>query len=164
MNTDLPVYNCSRVVLLDADDRALLLEHVIGAGPGTVWVPPGGGVERGESLEEAARRELWEETGLRVEAIGPLLWIRNSVWPFTERQLTTVVEHYFLCRVDKHDVGEHLNIDEAERASVLNYKWWRLSEIEKSHSLFGPRRLGALLKPVLDGHLPAEPIQIETGG
>jgi 8-oxo-dGTP diphosphatase len=33
----------------------------------TFWVPPGGGVEFGESLEEALKREFVEETGLIIQ-------------------------------------------------------------------------------------------------
>ena len=50
-------------------DSMLLVKHQ-GHGPedGYVWwVPPGGGVEGEESLEECARRETLEETGLSVK-------------------------------------------------------------------------------------------------
>ena len=44
------------------------------------WVPPGGGVERGESLLECARRETLEETGLRV-VLGRIVYVREFVEP-----------------------------------------------------------------------------------
>lgn len=34
------------------------------------WLPPGGHVEPDELPDEAARREVWEETGLQVELVG----------------------------------------------------------------------------------------------
>ena len=40
------------------------------------WVAPGGGVNLSETLEEAAAREAWEETGTRV-AIGKLACIED---------------------------------------------------------------------------------------
>jgi 8-oxo-dGTP pyrophosphatase MutT (NUDIX family) len=55
----------ARAVLLDGD-RVLLLRHTYMPG----WHFPGGGVEPGETAEEAARREAEEETGFRVE--GPM--------------------------------------------------------------------------------------------
>ncbi len=44
------------------------------------WSIPGGKLERGESLEECARRELFEETGMRVELVG-LAGIAERTWP-----------------------------------------------------------------------------------
>src|ERR1700682_256774 len=55
----------------DAEQRVLLVRQAIGL---RLWTLPGGKVKRGESLVKAIRRELYEETGLRVE-IGSLLGV-----------------------------------------------------------------------------------------
>lgn len=48
------------------DDRVLLVLH---SGFGR-WVPPGGHMEVGETLSQAARREACEETGLDIELVS----------------------------------------------------------------------------------------------
>lgn len=41
-----------------------------------LWTFPKGHLEAGESPEDAARREVWEETGWRCRVVGPLLDVR----------------------------------------------------------------------------------------
>jgi ADP-ribose pyrophosphatase YjhB (NUDIX family) len=47
------------------DGKAALVRRAMEPGRGC-WVFPGGYVDMGENVEDAARREVWEETGLRV--------------------------------------------------------------------------------------------------
>ena len=63
-------------------DSVLLVKHQgHGIEDGYVWwVPPGGGVEGEESLEECARRETLEETGLSVE-LGNIVYVREFLEP-----------------------------------------------------------------------------------
>lgn len=66
----------ARVLLLDGDGRILLFRCYLDSsrpGLGHCWVTPGGGVNDGETLVEAAVRELREETGLvvRCDDVGP---------------------------------------------------------------------------------------------
>ncbi|MFZ6001542.1 MAG: NUDIX domain-containing protein [Bacteroidota bacterium] len=60
-------------------DRVLMVNHS-NLGPSAFWAPPGGGVDFGETLEEALVREMKEETGLDV-SINEMLFICELVKP-----------------------------------------------------------------------------------
>ena len=56
------------VLLVDEDERVLLFRYE--DRNRFLWCPVGGGVEAGESIEDAARREIVEVTGFRARSIG----------------------------------------------------------------------------------------------
>ena len=62
--------NTARVVIIDGDYVYLIKRHVIGRP--TYFSIPGGGIEKGESPEEAAKREIKEELGIDVKLIDKL--------------------------------------------------------------------------------------------
>jgi len=57
-----------RAVVLDGDDRVFLVKHSYVSG----WHLPGGGVETGETFQDALRRELAEEGRIELSADPPL--------------------------------------------------------------------------------------------
>ena len=65
-------------VLID-DGRLLLVERARPPGEG-LWAVPGGQVRPGETLVEAVRREVREETGLEV-AVDDVVWVGESIGP-----------------------------------------------------------------------------------
>ncbi len=56
-----------------------------------VWVLPGGGIEANETAEEGVIREVWEETGLRIQIV-------RKVGEYTPLNKLTKPTHLFECR------------------------------------------------------------------
>ncbi|MEU8361844.1 NUDIX hydrolase [Nonomuraea sp. NPDC048882] len=66
-------------IIIDASDRLLLIKR--GRPPGAgLWSIPGGRLEPGETDEAGVRREVLEETGLRVE-VGRLAGVVDRPGP-----------------------------------------------------------------------------------
>jgi ADP-ribose pyrophosphatase YjhB (NUDIX family) len=68
----------ARALVLDPDDRVLLVRFSFPWVDYPVWAPPGGGLEPGETAAEGIRRELAEEVGLVDFELGPVVWIREA--------------------------------------------------------------------------------------
>ena len=77
------VRHAARVVLLDETGRVLLARFEYRGK--AWWLAPGGGLEPAETHEEAARREVGEETGLDLKSLGPSIWTREHVFRFEGR-------------------------------------------------------------------------------
>lgn len=152
----------ARVILLDGEDRVLLMHGVSEkTSAPDLWFGPGGSLEPGEASFEAARRELWEETGITEVDWGPLVWQRRLVWRWGETWYDGA-EDYYLARVlgPTPPVVSHVKT-EMELESDAGHRWWTLEEIAAaSDQVFVPRALAELLGPLLEGRLPPSPLQL----
>lgn len=79
--------------IITSGEWILLLKHQAPSRKEPIWLPPGGGIEFGETMEQAVVREVKEETGLFIKPVR-LLWIHEFIEPPLH-----AIEYYFECDV-----------------------------------------------------------------
>jgi 8-oxo-dGTP pyrophosphatase MutT (NUDIX family) len=146
----------ARVVVLDPAGRVLLLgarltDPAVPPGDVLFWYTPGGGVEDGESVRQAAVRELAEEIGLVVEpsALEGPVWFRRHVGAFAGVDVDSR-ETFFVLRDVVHEV-DPAGRTELELLGEEPHRWWSAAEIAASGEEFAPRELAAVLPELLAG-------------
>ena len=95
------------------------------------WQFPQGGVDAGESLEDALRRELWEEISVVpedyriVESRGPYRYLFGG--GRTKKGFHGKEQHYFLCDFIGEDSRIHV---ETENPEFRAWKWIQPTEFQ----------------------------------
>ena len=124
-----------------------------------LWITPGGGLEPDETHEQAALRELREETGLSDPVLGPCVWTRRHVFWWVDEWIEQV-ERYYLLRAPEA-VVKPPSLEELKKEFLQEYRWWTIEEMMAADTeAFAPRRLPGLLRPLVEGRVPEEPIEV----
>jgi 8-oxo-dGTP pyrophosphatase MutT (NUDIX family) len=156
MTQDLPVEN--RVLLIAYET----VRDIDPARPGMrqLWLLPGGGCETGESHEDALRRELAEEVGLRDVEPGPVVAVRAA--PFTLfRQPCFGRERYYLVRANPADIDTS-RLAESESNPVLDTRWFTLQALQMSDLAIEPRGLLQVMTLIIHRKLGSEPVDLSN--
>jgi double-stranded uracil-DNA glycosylase len=148
-----------RAILLDRRDR-IFLHRFVGSGEPGVWFTPGGAIERGESAEEALRREIREELRLDAEP-GPWVWTRRHVWFWSARNtIFDTRERFAVVRVRDVRAVRPTAHDSlfAGPDAREEHHWWTVDELERTDDDVAPRRIAELLRGLLQHGPPTRPV------
>jgi 8-oxo-dGTP diphosphatase len=148
-----------RALIVDPDERILLVRFEFDD-VGTVWAPPGGGIEPGEDRFTALRRELIEEVGLVDPDIGPCLWIRTHVFAMPGGRWDGQRDHVHLVRCAAMEPRPAMTWAELNAEHVMELRWWTVAELAAATTRFAPHELAELAATVLRDGAPGQPFEV----
>jgi ADP-ribose pyrophosphatase YjhB (NUDIX family) len=142
---ELRIRPAGRVILLDPDDRVLLMRYDDGPPNGIHWSTPGGGLNPGEDYASGAARELAEETGWHdIVLLGEIhRWTHTMEY---DDAIVRQVERFFLARTDQPK-REITGVEAMHaRDGIATWRWWTLAQLDPTAEAIWPAELPDLIR------------------
>ncbi|MCB1075296.1 MAG: NUDIX domain-containing protein [Simkania sp.] len=164
----LPIRYSIRILLLNQANELLLMcandpktTTVDGKSSGKYWFTIGGEIEKDESLEEAAKRELFEETGLSPEAVtfGPIVW-HGDFHLILYGKKTHLKQKFIVARTKETTVTLN-HLTEEEKSIIQKLEWFSLDKMRQSQDVIYPIDLPDYLPEIIAGNYPTESLEID---
>ena len=111
------------------------------------WATPGGALEAGESFADAACRELFEETGIRRDAVGQEVAEREFVLQLHDGEYVTAEERFFLIRVADQSLSRN-HWTPIEIEVMADHRWWSVEELASTREVVFPETLVTILASI----------------
>ena len=141
----LPRRLAARVLLLDPDDRVLLMRYDAAPPRGSHWTTPGGGLNVGEDYPTAALRELAEETGWDDIALLREIHRRTLTLTYAGRRVRQH-ERWYLART-RQACRRIRGVDAMHAADgIAAWRWWTLAELDTTTETVWPPGLPTLIR------------------
>ncbi len=137
----------ARVIVVDPNGYVLLFHFMIKTGVFAgleYWSLPGGAVEEGESYAEAACRELFEETGLRVDSVGNEVASPHYKLPLARGEMVLSDERLFVLPVPARPDLSRDGLTETEKKVMAEAKWWLPAEMRTTSDIIYPPGLAEI--------------------
>ena len=141
------IRKAARVLITDPDGHVLLFRFAISSGPNAgivYWSLPGGAVEEGESFAEAARRELFEETGIAVADLNDEIASPRYTLPLTNGENVDSDERLFLLRLPVRPELSPAGLTASEIKTITETRWWKPDALRRCAETVYPPGLSGI--------------------
>ncbi len=137
----------ARLLIVDPEHNLLLFYFDAGDGR-QFWATPGGACDPGENYFAAARREMFEETGLMLDP-GPEVHQRRVEFTSLEGEQVWSDERYFFIKAPDQTLNKNGHT-ELEQRVITNHRWWSLSDLDKTIEQVFPDNITNLVRQLLE--------------
>ncbi|MDJ0977033.1 MAG: NUDIX domain-containing protein [Erythrobacter sp.] len=143
----LRIRRAARSLVISGAGRILLFRFELADRP-PFWVTPGGECDAHESFKEAARRELFEETGIVADP-GEEVAQTTPQFVTVEGESVQADERYFLVRVEREGITTAHHTD-LEKKVMTQHRWFAPEELDNWPEAIFPQTLRQLMETAWD--------------
>jgi len=151
----------SRAIVLNKQNQIFLFRYTFDffAEMESIWITPGGALDEGENFEEALKRELFEEMGIKLTEPAMFVFYRTPLYELKDGETVRSEERFYLVRLDETEFS-YDGWTESENKRMNAGKWWSVEEIKASGEKFFSENIVGILERLSRGEIPEEPEEI----